>query len=355
MRPSDAPVATRIAAQLRRVEARLRRGADVGGGHDLDERHAGPVVVDEGVVGVVDATAAADVRRLAGVFFHMGTLDAYPAVVGQLQPAVDIDGRVVLADLIVLGHVRVEVILAVEQRRPDLAVERQPDAHGELHGAHVEHGERAGQAEAHRADVGVGLVAEGVAAPAEQLGLGVELAVDLEPDDRLPGCLGRSVGSAHAARTRGGARGRGPGLEHRRDLEHDGLAQGGGEDLHPDGQPARIGAVGDADGGVAGQVRGDRAHVGEVHGPGVVGLGTDGEGGGGRGGAEENVEVLIRGGERIDDERAHLLGLVVIGVVVPRRQGVGAEHDAPLDLGAEARGRVAAFMASAVSASTRSP
>ena len=35
------------------------------------------------------------------------------------------------------------------------------------------------------------------------------------------------------------------------------------------------------------------------------------------------------------DERADLLGLAVVGVVVAARQGVRAEHDAALDLGAE--------------------
>src|SRR5690606_32574675 len=42
------------------------------------------------------------------------------------------------------------------------------------------------QAEAGGAGVGVGLVAEPVRTRAEQLGGGVELAVDLEPDDHLP-------------------------------------------------------------------------------------------------------------------------------------------------------------------------
>jgi hypothetical protein len=37
--------------------------------------HAGPVVVDEGVQGVVDAPAAAHVGRLAGVLLEVGALD----------------------------------------------------------------------------------------------------------------------------------------------------------------------------------------------------------------------------------------------------------------------------------------
>ena len=46
----------------------------------------------------------------------------------------------------------------------------------------VEHGQRAGQAEADGAGVRVGRVAEGSAAGAEHLGLGFDLAVDFEAD-----------------------------------------------------------------------------------------------------------------------------------------------------------------------------
>ena len=41
------------------------------------------------------------------------------------------------------------------------------------------------------------------------------------------------------------------------------------------------------------------------------------------------LEILL-------DQRAHLLRLEIVGVVVAGAQGIGAEHDAPLDLGAKA-------------------
>ena len=45
--------------------------------HDLDQRYPGPVVVQQRIVGAVDAAGgAAHVQRLAGVFLHVGTLDA---------------------------------------------------------------------------------------------------------------------------------------------------------------------------------------------------------------------------------------------------------------------------------------
>jgi NAD(P)H-dependent flavin oxidoreductase YrpB (nitropropane dioxygenase family) len=60
-------------------------------------------------------------------------------------------------------------------------------------------------------------------------------------------------------------------------------------------------------------------------------------------------------GSRSGDERAHARRLVVVRVVVAGGQGVGADHDAALDLRAEALRTGGAFISSAVSASTRSP
>ena len=57
----------------------LRRQSSCAGnrlGDDLDERDAGAVVVDERIVGAVDATGGTTgVRQLARVFFHMHALD----------------------------------------------------------------------------------------------------------------------------------------------------------------------------------------------------------------------------------------------------------------------------------------
>ena len=50
----------------------------------------------------------------------------------------------------------------------------------------------------------------------------------------------------------------------------------------------------------------------------------------------QHVGLLERGGEVARDQRAHLLRLAVVRLVVAGRQRVGADHDAPLHLGAEA-------------------
>src|SRR5277367_6947396 len=55
--------------QLTGVGARLRRGANIGTRDDLNEWHARAVVVNQRTIGAVNATASAEVRRLAGVLF----------------------------------------------------------------------------------------------------------------------------------------------------------------------------------------------------------------------------------------------------------------------------------------------
>src|SRR6188472_3860549 len=95
-------------------------------------------------------------------------------------------GTVVLRHLVVLRHVRIEVVLPVEHARLDGAAERHAEAHRQLDRLLVEHRQRPGQTEAHRTYVGVRLRAELVATTAEDLRLGSELAVHLEPDHHLP-------------------------------------------------------------------------------------------------------------------------------------------------------------------------
>ena len=105
---------------------------------------------------------------------------------GHVDPAVLGDRLVELRNLVALGQVGIEVVLAREDGAlAHLAVERQRGQRGELDGLGVEHRQRAGQPEADRADVGVGRGAEVVGAAAEGLGGGQQLHVDFESDDGL--------------------------------------------------------------------------------------------------------------------------------------------------------------------------
>ena len=95
----------------------------------------------------------------------------------------------VLADLVALRQVRVEVVLALEAHRLglDVAVERDPGADHELHGAAVDDRQGAGHPQADGADARIRLVrfrAGRCRAAAEHLRLGAQLGVHLDADDR---------------------------------------------------------------------------------------------------------------------------------------------------------------------------
>ena len=120
-------------------------------------------------------------HQLGGVLLQVHAVDP-----NFLQPPVARERDVVLGDLVALGQVGIEVVLAVEDgARRDVAVERQRDHQTEVHGLRVRDRERARVAQADRAGVRVGRVAEGQRATAEHLRARGELHVDLQPDHGL--------------------------------------------------------------------------------------------------------------------------------------------------------------------------
>ena len=107
-------------------------------------------------------------------------------LVGHVDPAVLGQRLVELRNLVALGQVGIEIILAGEDGAlAHLAVDGQRSQRGKLDGLRVQHRQSAGQAQAHRADIGVGSRAELIGATAEGLGRGEQLHVDLEADDWL--------------------------------------------------------------------------------------------------------------------------------------------------------------------------
>ena len=95
----------------------------------------------------------------------------------------DAERHVVLRYLVILRHVRIEVVLAVELREGrDLGAEGEPGFDEELDCDPVGNWQRARKSQADGTDVGVGLRPEEVAAPAEHLGLGFELDVAFDAD-----------------------------------------------------------------------------------------------------------------------------------------------------------------------------
>src|SRR5579862_2108735 len=92
----------------------------------------------------------------------------------------------------------------------------------------------------------------------------------------------------------------------------------------------------DRDAADSGEVGGNGEDVREVHLQRIVTPVAGLERGLRRGRRDDGVAFLEGLGEIVADERAHLLGAEVIGVIITAAQHVGAENDAPLDLGAEA-------------------
>ena len=343
------------AAQLREVGPGLLGRADVGLADDLHQGSAAPVEVHQRVVGPVDAARGpAGVHQLARVFFHVHPGDAHPEGAAVLQfhvqmPA-DAQRQVVLRDLVGLGQVGIEVVLAVEDGAlGDPAVEGQGDARGVLHRLLVDHRQHARMPQADRADPRVGRLAEGHLAAAEHLGAGAQLHVDLEADDRLPAAVHRRP-----------PRPRRRLAERRSRALPDAPARSGATtstfsfcstawaassrprsekcgpmSCRPTGRPAEKPAGMLMPGSAArftGMVQRSERYMAS----GSAVRSPDLEGHRGRRGRDEKVEAAEGLLEVLDDERAGPLGLSVVGVVVAGRERVGADHDAALDLGTEA-------------------
>jgi hypothetical protein len=172
-------------AQPREALRRIGGRPQVGIGDDLDEGHAAAIEVERrAAIGVREA-----VQRLARVLFHVHACDAdrrRARAARELDMPAECERPFVLRDLIALRQVGIEVVLPREDRlRLNAAPERQRRTNRQLHGAAVEHRQRARQPETDRTDMGVRRRAERRAAPAEDLGVGQQLCVDLEANHRL--------------------------------------------------------------------------------------------------------------------------------------------------------------------------
>jgi hypothetical protein len=184
--------------QCLRVLRSLDAGAHVRLGDDLEQRRAGAVEVDAGLPGVVL------VQRLAGVLLEVGARQVDPVrrvANHELDRSTLHHRSFVLADLVPLGQVGVEVVLAREDRvRRHLRADCHAEADRPLDRAAVHHRQRAGQGQIDRRRLCVGLGAELRRRAAEDLALGRQLRMRFEADhhlvpaDELAGC-----GDRHAA------------------------------------------------------------------------------------------------------------------------------------------------------------
>src|SRR5690606_6647035 len=153
----------------------LRARTQVGIADDFDEWGARSIQIH-------DRLPAAPVHVLPGVFFQMNAGDAHRlplSVDVYVEPAAGGERRVVLADLIALGQVRIEVLLAGELAYSvDIAAQSQSRAHRQLRGPRVHDGQRARPSETHGTNVAVWKAAKCDGTAAEKLGARQQLRVD---------------------------------------------------------------------------------------------------------------------------------------------------------------------------------
>ena len=249
-----------------------------------------------------------------------------------------------LRGLEVLGHVGIEVVLAVEHRAAhDLAVGGEARHDDGLDGLLVGHGQRARHAQADGAHVGVGLVVVAEPAAAEHLGLERgELGMHLEADDGLP--VAQDLGepphrSSPPLPAKAGATT--PSMSHARSsarakVSSRASAKPGPCSCAPMGSPdSRPQTDRNADAAVADDIVGDGVDVGQVECRWVRYLAVLPGNGGAR--RHQNGIYLLKGTLVVSrDERAHLLGCKVVPVVDAAGEQVGTQHLAALGLGTKA-------------------
>ena len=155
-------------------------------GYNFHQRRAGAVVVDQGIGRAV--VELADIllevnpgERNSHVLAHHVAGGA-----GQLDfhRTAEADRLVVLGNLVVLRRVRIEIVFPVPfADRRDLAAQQQARLDDGVECRLVHHRQGAGKAEHDRIGQRVGLVSIARADAGEDLGAGLDLDVDLEPDD----------------------------------------------------------------------------------------------------------------------------------------------------------------------------
>jgi hypothetical protein len=110
----------------------------------------------------------------------------------------------------------------------------------------------------------------------------------------------------------------------------------------PTGRPWHQSPTGKASPGTPARLAGRVKDIFQVHRQRVIAVLADRKAVVGRNRRGDDIHLFESPLEIRQDERAHLLRLPVIGIVIPGRQGIGAQHDAPLDLRPEPAPRVCA-------------
>src|SRR5579863_166886 len=116
-------------------------------------------------------------------------LSARPVLEPELDDAAFAQRHVILRDLVILGHVGIEVILAIELREArNLGTKGETGLDRQLDRRLVRNRQCSGQTETNRTDFRVRFAAKLVLAPAKHLRLRFKLNVTLKPNDSFVFC-----------------------------------------------------------------------------------------------------------------------------------------------------------------------
>ena len=152
---------------------------DLGFGNDFEQGHTATVEVH--------AAVFVKMGTLADVFFQVSPIEIDPldaAFEFELHIASNVRGQGELRDLVILGGVRIEVVLAIKLcAGRDIAIEQHPGERRLFEGLFIRHRKRSGHAEADRAYVRVGIRTVLVRTTAPHLGAGSQLDVGFQSDD----------------------------------------------------------------------------------------------------------------------------------------------------------------------------
>ena len=118
-------------------------------------------------------------------------------------------------------------------------------------------------------------------------------------------------------------------------LKNPSLLEHVADELHADRETSIAEPAGDTDGRQTGEIDRNRQQIRQIHGQGVVGVGTRTEGCGGSRRCQQNIHALKCRIKVTSDQRPHLLSFLVVSIDVARREGIGADQDPTLHLGAE--------------------
>ena len=171
--------------QLAGIGRRLGRAGNLRLGDAFHQWRTGTVQIDAG--GAIEHV----VQRLAGVFFQMRAGDADALAValahGDVQMPIGHDRQFELADLVALGQIGIEIMLAREHRsRRDIGIDGQAEQGRHANHLFVDHRQHARHGHIDRIGLGVRLGPVGRRRGRENLALCRELDMHFQPDHGFP-------------------------------------------------------------------------------------------------------------------------------------------------------------------------